>query len=166
MVDHLIQGSLVSFRKTLWMACLGFSRFGSLSAVGRMAQNAVQAAATSFDDGAELVVCEGKGTQVGSGVGQKSSSSRKLIVLWCSFMTAAPRTTAYCRSRTIQNEMRNTLSIGENIIGIAQDPITSIGETPVLRGLAARRNPFLDGFMIDCTPRRFVSTVFVKNGDA
>ena len=59
-----------------------------------MAQNAVQVAVTFFDDVAELVVCEEKGTQVGSGVGLKASFSRKLMVLWCFFMKAAPRTTA------------------------------------------------------------------------
>ena len=76
------------------MACLGSLRFGSLSAVGRMSQNAVQVVVTFFDDVAELVICEEKGTQVGSGEGLKASFSRKLMILWCSFMKAAPRTTA------------------------------------------------------------------------
>ena len=75
------------------MKCPG-SEFGSLSAGGRTAQNAVQAALTSFDDVAELVLCQEKGTQVDSGVGLKPSFSRKLMVLWCSFMKVAPRTTA------------------------------------------------------------------------
>ena len=113
-----------------------------------MAQNAVQAAVTSFDDVAKLVVCEEKGTQVDSDVGLKSFLSRKLVVLWCSFMKAAPRTTASGRSRTIRNEMRNTLSTGENAMGITQDPIPSIGEWPsktIFRGLAARRNPLQAG---------------------
>ena len=76
------------------MTCLGFSRFGSLSAVGRIAQNAIQAAVTSFNDVAELVVREEKDTRVDSGVGLKPSFSRKLMVLWYSFMKAVPRTTA------------------------------------------------------------------------
>ena len=48
----------------------------------------------SFDDVAELVVCEEKDTQVDSSVALNPSFSRKLMVLWCSFMKAAPRTTA------------------------------------------------------------------------
>ena len=59
-----------------------------------MAQNVDQAAVTSFDDVAELVVCEEKGTQVDLGVGLKPSFSRKLMVLWCSFIKVASRTTA------------------------------------------------------------------------
>ena len=51
-------------------------------------------------------------------------------------------------------------------MGIMQDPMTSIGDTPLFRGLAARRNPFLHEFMIDCPPRRLDSTVFVKTSDA
>ena len=51
-------------------------------------------------------------------------------------------------------------------MGITQDPITSIEKTPLFRGLAARRNHFSDGFMIDCRPRRLVSAVFVKASDA
>ena len=57
-------------------------------------KNAVQAAVTSFDDVAELVVCEEKGTQVDSGMGLKPFFSRKVMVRWCSFMKATPRTTA------------------------------------------------------------------------
>ena len=51
-------------------------------------------------------------------------------------------------------------------MGITQDPMTSIEETPLFRGMAARRNPFPDGVMIDYSPRRLVSTVFVKVSDA
>ena len=114
-----------------------------------MAKNAVQAAVTSVDDVTELVVYEEKGSQVDSGVGLKPSFCRKLTVLWCSFMEAAPRTTAYGTSRMIQKEMRNTLSTGENTMGITQDPMTSIGDTPLFQGLTARRFPFPDGSMID-----------------
>ena len=35
-------------------------------------------------------------------------------------------------------------------MGITQDPMTSIGATSLFRGLAARRNPFPDGYRIDC----------------
>ena len=40
-----------------------------------MAQNTVQAVVTSFNDVADLVVCEEKCTQVDSGVGLKPSLS-------------------------------------------------------------------------------------------
>ena len=63
------------------MACRGSSGFGSLSAGGRTAQKDIQVAVTSFDDFAELVVCEEKGFQVDSDVGVKPSFSRKLMVL-------------------------------------------------------------------------------------
>ena len=76
------------------MVCLGPSRLGSLSAVGRMAHNAVRAAVTFFDDVAELVLCEEKGTQVELGVGLKPSFSQKLVVHWCFLMKAAPWTAA------------------------------------------------------------------------
>ena len=49
---------------------------------------------TSYDDVAELVVCEEKDVHVDSGVSLKPSFSRKLVVLGCSFRKAAPRTTA------------------------------------------------------------------------
>ena len=62
--------------------------------------------------------------------------------------------------------MRYTLSTGEDATGITQDPMTSIVETPLLRGLAAPINSFSGGCMIDCPPRRLVSTVFVKTSDA
>ena len=76
------------------MARLGSSRLGALSAVGRMAQNALQVAVAFFDDVAALVMCEEKGIHVDSGVGLKPYLYRKLMVLWCSFVKAAPRTTA------------------------------------------------------------------------
>ena len=107
----------------------GLSGSGPLSAGSRIAQKDVQAAVMSFDDVAELVVCEEKDTQVDSGVGLNSSFSRKLMMRWCSFMKVAPRTTAWGRSRTIRNEIRNTLSTGGNTTGITQDPMTSIGGT-------------------------------------
>ena len=94
MVDHLIQGILVSFGKPLGS---GVSRILEVRVVAGSwsKQNAVQAAVTSFDDVGELVVCEEKGIQVYSGVSLKSSFSRKPMVLfWCSFMKPAPRTTA------------------------------------------------------------------------
>ena len=76
------------------MACLRSSRFGALSAVGQMGQNEVQSVVTSFDDVAEWVVHEEKGTQVDSGVSLKPSLSQKLVVLWCYFTKkAVPRTT-------------------------------------------------------------------------
>ena len=87
------ESSLASARH-LGMSCRGSSGFGSLSAGGRTAQNDVQAAVMSFDDVTELVVCEEKGTQVDSGMSLKPSFSRKVMVLWCSFMKAAPRTSA------------------------------------------------------------------------
>ena len=87
------ESSLASARH-LGMTRRGSSGFGSLSAVGRTAQKHVQAAVMSFDDVAVLVVCEKKGTQVDSGVGLNPSFYRKLMVLWCSFMKAVPRTTA------------------------------------------------------------------------
>ena len=59
-----------------------------------MAQTAFQAAETSFDDVAELVICKEKDIQVDLGAGLKSYFSLKLMFLWCSFMKAAPRTTA------------------------------------------------------------------------
>ena len=62
------------------MTCLGSSRFGSLSVVGRIAQNAVQAAVKSFDDVAELVVCEEKGTQVDLDVGRFLSEADGTLV--------------------------------------------------------------------------------------
>ena len=65
----------------------------------------------------------------------------------------------------IHDEMRNALSAGKNTMGITQDPIISIGDTLLFRGLAARRFPLLDGFIIDCSPRRLVSTVFMKTSD-
>ena len=59
------------------------------------AQNEVRAAVTPFDDVAELVVCEEKGTQADSCMGLKPSFFRKLEVhYWCSFMKAAPQTAA------------------------------------------------------------------------
>ena len=77
MADHLIKEYSLASARYLGTAFLGFSRFGSLSAVGRIAQkNAVQAGGTSFDDVAELVVCEEKGTQVDLGVDLKPSFSR------------------------------------------------------------------------------------------
>ena len=51
-------------------------------------------------------------------------------------------------------------------MGITQDPMTSTGDTPLCRGLAARKNAFPDGFMIDYPPLRLVATVFVKTSDA
>ena len=72
----------------------GLSGSGPSSAGGQTAQKDVQVAVMFFDDVAELVVCEEKGTQVDSGVGLNPSFSRKLMVLWCFFMKAAPRTTA------------------------------------------------------------------------
>ena len=42
---------------------------------------------------------------------------------------------------------------------ITQDPITSIGKH---RGLVARKKLFLAELMIDLSPQRLVSTVFVK----
>ena len=68
------------------MTCRGSSGFGSLSAGGPTVQKDVQAAVMSFDDVAELVACEEKDTQVDSGVGLNPFSSRKLMVLWCSFL--------------------------------------------------------------------------------
>ena len=53
---------------------------GALSAVGGIAQNAVQVAVTSFDGVALLVVCEEKVPQVDSGVGLKPSFSRKMVL--------------------------------------------------------------------------------------
>ena len=69
MIDHL------------GMAYLRSSRYGAMSEIGQMAQNAVQAAVASFNDVAELVICEEKGTQINSGVGLKPSFSRTLMVL-------------------------------------------------------------------------------------
>ena len=68
MIDHL------------GMAYLRSSRYEAMSAVGRIAQNVVRAAVTSFNDVAELVICEEKGTQIISGVGLKPSFSRTLMV--------------------------------------------------------------------------------------
>ena len=51
-------------------------------------------------------------------------------------------------------------------MGITQDPMTSIGDTPLFRGLADRRNLIPDEFMVDCPPRRLVSTIFVKTCNA
>ena len=136
--------------------CCGLSGSGSLSAIGRTAQKDVQAAVTFFDDVAELVVCEEKDTQVDSGVGLNPSFSRKLMILWCSLMKAAPRTMAYGRSRTTRNDIRNTLSTGENIMGITQDPMTSIGGTALSLGFAAWRDPFPAGLMSALPPHRLV----------
>ena len=47
-------------------------------------------------------------------------------------------------------------------MGITQDPMTSIGETPLFLGLAARRNLFPAELMIDFPFQRLFSTVFVK----
>ena len=58
--------------------------------------------------------------------------------------------------------MRDSLSTGENTMGTTQDPMTSIGETPLFLGLDARRNHFPAGLMIGFPPRRLVSTVFMK----
>ena len=58
------------------MTCRGSSGSGSLSAGGRTAQKGVQAAAMSFDDVAEMVVCEDQGTQVDSGVRGSRHPSR------------------------------------------------------------------------------------------
>ena len=74
--------------------CLGSSRFGLLSAVGRIAQNAIQAAVTSFHDVVELVMFEEKGTQVHSDVALEPFLSQKLMMLRCFFRKTAPRTTA------------------------------------------------------------------------
>ena len=94
MIDHLIQRILVSLGKTLGNGLSRTLEVRFIIGGWSIAQNAVQAAVTSFDEVTELVVCEEKGPQVGSGVGLKPSFSRKLMVLWCSFMKAAPRTTA------------------------------------------------------------------------
>ena len=63
------------------MTCRGSSGSGSLSGDGRTAQKDVQAAVMSFDDVAELMVCEEKGTQVDSDVGLNPAFSRELMVL-------------------------------------------------------------------------------------
>ena len=47
-------------------------------------------------------------------------------------------------------------------MGITQDSMTSTVETPLFRGLAARRNPFPAKLMTDFSPQRLVSMVFVK----
>ena len=47
-------------------------------------------------------------------------------------------------------------------MGITQDPMTSIGETSLFLGLAARRNHFSAEVMIDLPPQRLVWAVFVK----
>ena len=94
---------------------------------------------TSFDGVAKLVVCEEKGTQVDLGVGLKPSFSRKLMALWCFFVQAAPRTTAKGRPRTIRNEIRHSLSTGENTMGITQDAMNFIEETPLFRGLLLKK---------------------------
>ena len=57
------------------------------------------------------------------------------------------------RSRTTRNEIRNTLSTGENTMGIMQDPMAFIGDTPLFLGLAARRSPFPAELMIDLSPQ-------------
>ena len=62
--------------------------------------------------------------------------------------------------------MRYSLSTGENTMGITQDPMNSIGETPLLRGLAARKNNFSRCVMIDGPPRRLVASDCVKTSDA
>ena len=66
MINHLVQIFLVSLARHLGMACLGSSRLGTPSAVGRMAQNAIQVTVTPFDDVASLVVCEEKGAEFDS----------------------------------------------------------------------------------------------------
>ena len=50
-------------------------------------------------------------------------------------------------------------------MGIMQDPMISIGETPLFQGPAARRNPSPAELMIDFPPQKLVSTVFVKASD-
>ena len=59
------------------MTCRGSSGFVSLSAGGRIAQKDIQAAVMSFDDVAELVVCEERGTQIDSDVGLNPSFFQK-----------------------------------------------------------------------------------------
>ena len=51
-------------------------------------------------------------------------------------------------------------------MGITQDPVASIGETPLFRGLAARRKYFPAGLMIDFPPQRLASTAFMKASEA
>ena len=75
MIDHLVRGVLLASARHLGMTCLGLSGSGSLSAGGQTAQKDVQAAVMSFDDVAELVVCEERGTQADSGVGLNLSFS-------------------------------------------------------------------------------------------
>ena len=93
-VDHLIQRNPVSFGKAFRNDGPRIIGVRVIAAVGRIAQNTVQAAVTSFDDIAELVAYEEKGTQVDPGVDLKPSFSRKLMALWCYFIKATPRMTA------------------------------------------------------------------------
>ena len=90
MVDHLIQGILVSFGKALRN---GVSRILEVRAIIGSSSNGAECGPSRGDDIVELVVCEEKGAQVDSGVGLEPSFSRKLMILWCFFMKAALRTT-------------------------------------------------------------------------
>ena len=81
MIDHLVQRVLVSFGKAL----VDVPRVIGVRPIdGGWSNSAkgVQAAVMSFDDVAELVVCEEKDIQIDSGVGLNPSFSRKLMVLW------------------------------------------------------------------------------------
>ena len=57
MADHLIQGILVGFGKTLGNGVSRILEVWVIVGGWSIAENAVQAAVTSFDDVAELVVC-------------------------------------------------------------------------------------------------------------
>ena len=74
------------------MVCVGSSRAWALNTVGQMVQKTLHAAAKSFKDIVTLAACE-KVSQGELGVGLKPSLSWKLMVLLCSFMKMAPRTT-------------------------------------------------------------------------
>ena len=51
-------------------------------------------------------------------------------------------------------------------MGIMQNPMISIGDMRLFRGMAARRDPFPDRFLTDCSPLKLASTVFMKISDA
>ena len=59
------------------MTCRRSSGFGSLSAGGWTGQKDAQAAVMCFEDVAELVVCEEKGTQADFGCGPEPNSPPK-----------------------------------------------------------------------------------------